>query len=266
MAFLKEPRLLIIAKANIHARVHRRVYLDYIGIKRFDASGNLVGEQRIVGLFTSTAYTRSAHSIPYLRRKIAGVEAARRLRSPAAIPARRWPTCWSIIRATNCSRSTRTRSIISRSPSCSSTSGRACACWRGATASTASCRCWCSCRANATTATSARSIGDYLSRAFIGRVSAFYPFFPEGPLVRVHFIIGRSGGHDARGRSRDAGARGRGDRAHVDRRAQRRAGAGQSAGQGARVVQPLSRCVLARLPGGLCAGGGGERHPRHRSA
>src|SRR5664279_4259192 len=75
MAFLKEPRLLIIAKANIHAHVHRRVYLDYVGIKRFDASGNLVGEQRIVGLFTSTAYTRAAHSIPYLRRKIAGVEA-----------------------------------------------------------------------------------------------------------------------------------------------------------------------------------------------
>ena len=75
MAFLREPRLLIIAKANIQARVHRRVYLDYVGIKRFDASGNLVGEQRIVGLFTSTAYTRSARSIPYLRRKIAGVEA-----------------------------------------------------------------------------------------------------------------------------------------------------------------------------------------------
>ena len=37
-------------------------------------------------------------------------------------------------------------------------------------------------------------IGDYLASAFIGRVSAFYPFFPEGPLVRVHFIIGRSGG------------------------------------------------------------------------
>ena len=74
MAFLKEPRPLIIAKANIHARVHRRVYLDYIGVKRFDAAGNLVGEFRIVGLFTSTAYTRAAHSIPYLRRKIAGVE------------------------------------------------------------------------------------------------------------------------------------------------------------------------------------------------
>ena len=37
-------------------------------------------------------------------------------------------------------------------------------------------------------------IGDYLASAYIGRVSAFYPFFPEGPLVRVHFIIGRAGG------------------------------------------------------------------------
>src|SRR5215510_8975880 len=74
MEFLQEPRPLIIAKANIHARVHRRVYLDYIGVKRFDASGNLVGEHRIVGLFTSTAYTRAARTIPYLRRKIAAVE------------------------------------------------------------------------------------------------------------------------------------------------------------------------------------------------
>src|SRR5262245_23475370 len=74
MAFLKEPRPLIVAKANIHSRVHRRAYLDYIGVKRFDAAGNLVGEHRIIGLFTSTAYTRSAHTIPYLRRKIAAVE------------------------------------------------------------------------------------------------------------------------------------------------------------------------------------------------
>ena len=28
-------------------------------------------------------------------------------------------------------------------------------------------------------------------RGLQGRVSAFYPFFPEGPLVRVHFIIAR---------------------------------------------------------------------------
>ncbi len=53
--------------------MHRRVYMDYVGLKRFDSAGKMVGEFRIVGLFTSTAYTRSARSIPYLRRKIDAV-------------------------------------------------------------------------------------------------------------------------------------------------------------------------------------------------
>src|SRR6185437_13220093 len=69
-AFFEEPKTLIVMKANVKSRVHRRVYLDYVGIKRFDAEGNPVGELRILGLFTSTAYTRSARSIPYLRRKV----------------------------------------------------------------------------------------------------------------------------------------------------------------------------------------------------
>ncbi len=34
-------------------------------------------------------------------------------------------------------------------------------------------------------------IGEYLAETYKGRLSAFYPFFPEGPLVRVHFIIAR---------------------------------------------------------------------------
>src|SRR5204863_387731 len=38
------------------------------------------------------------------------------------------------------------------------------------------------------------AIGTYLASAYKGRVSAFYPYFPEGPLVRVHFIIARLGG------------------------------------------------------------------------
>ena len=74
MAFLKEPKPLIITKANMRSLVHRRGYLDYVGVKRFDSGGQLIGELRIVGLFTSTAYTRPARSIPYLRRKIAAVE------------------------------------------------------------------------------------------------------------------------------------------------------------------------------------------------
>ena len=47
-----------------------------------------------------------------------------------------------------------------------------------------------------------KAIGDYLADAYNGHVSAFYPFFPEGPLVRVHFIIGRARRRRARSRSR----------------------------------------------------------------
>ena len=35
------------------------------------------------------------------------------------------------------------------------------------------------------------AIGNFLAETYKGRISAFHPFFPEGPLVRVHFIIGR---------------------------------------------------------------------------
>jgi glutamate dehydrogenase len=63
-AFLQEPKLLIVTKATVRSRVHRRVHLDYIGLKRFDGAGKLVGERRFCGLFTSSAYTRPARSIP----------------------------------------------------------------------------------------------------------------------------------------------------------------------------------------------------------
>jgi glutamate dehydrogenase len=68
-AFLEEPAPLIVAKANARSRVHRRVYMDYVGIKLRDAAGGLVGELRVVGLFSSAAYTRPVLSIPYLRQK-----------------------------------------------------------------------------------------------------------------------------------------------------------------------------------------------------
>jgi glutamate dehydrogenase len=72
-AFFNEPKVLLITKANERSRVHRHVFMDYIGVKRFDAAGKAVGEFRIVGLFTSTAYTGSTKSIPYLRRKVDAV-------------------------------------------------------------------------------------------------------------------------------------------------------------------------------------------------
>src|SRR4029079_3613629 len=45
-AFFDEPKTLIVTKANAKSRVHRRVYLDYIGVKRFDDDGNPSGEFR----------------------------------------------------------------------------------------------------------------------------------------------------------------------------------------------------------------------------
>ncbi|HEY0300800.1 MAG TPA: NAD-glutamate dehydrogenase domain-containing protein, partial [Rhizomicrobium sp.] len=72
-AFLTQPAPLIITKSNERSLVHRRVHMDYIGIKTFDADGALTGERRFVGLFTSSAYSRRPKDIPLLRRKVAHV-------------------------------------------------------------------------------------------------------------------------------------------------------------------------------------------------
>jgi glutamate dehydrogenase len=65
--------ILIIAKTNTKATVHRDAYTDYIGIKRFNAQGELTGERRFVGLYTSTAYHSSPRHIPFLRHKVAKI-------------------------------------------------------------------------------------------------------------------------------------------------------------------------------------------------
>ena len=64
------PVPLIITKANNRSTVHRPVYLDYIGVRRFDAKGRVLGEHRFLGLFTSAAYSRNPRQIPLLRRKV----------------------------------------------------------------------------------------------------------------------------------------------------------------------------------------------------
>ena len=55
--------------------MHRPGYLDYIAVKRFDNEGNVTGEDRFLGLFTSTAYSANPLDIPLLRRKVANVVA-----------------------------------------------------------------------------------------------------------------------------------------------------------------------------------------------
>ncbi len=64
------PDILIIAKTNTKSTVHRPAYTDYIGIKCFDEKGNIIGEHRIIGLFTSAAYNRNPKDIPGLCEKV----------------------------------------------------------------------------------------------------------------------------------------------------------------------------------------------------
>jgi glutamate dehydrogenase len=71
--FLTLPAPLIIAKSALRSPVHRRVHMDYVGVKTFDGKGRLSGERRFVGLFTSRAYSLLPANIPLLRRKIAAV-------------------------------------------------------------------------------------------------------------------------------------------------------------------------------------------------
>ncbi len=65
-----EGRPLLLTKANSRATVHRNAYLDYVSVRRFNAEGNVVGERRFLGLYTTLAYHETAREIPLLRGKV----------------------------------------------------------------------------------------------------------------------------------------------------------------------------------------------------
>ncbi|MGA8258936.1 MAG: NAD-glutamate dehydrogenase [Arenicellales bacterium] len=66
----REPRILTLTKGIARSTVHRPGYLDYVGIKRFDEEGNVVGEFRFMGLYTSRVYACEPYEIPVIRRKL----------------------------------------------------------------------------------------------------------------------------------------------------------------------------------------------------
>lgn len=192
-AFLAKPQALIITKANVKSRVHRRVHLDYVGVKLFKPDGRLDGELRILGLLTSNAYTGSALSIPYLRLKVARV--ARNIGfDPASYSGRALinvldayprdelfqidtgtlesfaldilqlterPRIRALARVDEFDRFVSLLVFIPK---------------------------------DRYDAQIRRRVGDFLARIYNGRVSAAYPAYPEGPLARTHYIIGRDEG------------------------------------------------------------------------
>jgi glutamate dehydrogenase len=192
-AFLQLPKALIITKASVRSRVHRREYLDYIGAKLFLPSGALWGELAIVGLFTQSAYTTPAFAVPYLRRKVDRV-VARAGFDPASHAGRaltdvlesyprdelfqidddtlftfalalmqlsEHPRVRALARP---DRFDRFVSVIVYVPK------------------------------ERYDSNIRRMVGRFLARLYGGRVSAAYPAYPEGPLARTHFIIGRDEG------------------------------------------------------------------------
>jgi glutamate dehydrogenase len=191
--FLNGPDFLIVTKANAKSVVHRRAYMDYVGVKRFDADGNVIGELRIVGLFTATAYTGSVMNIPLLRRKVEKVEeyfgfdpeshSGRTLHntlesyprddlfqidanllsrfSEQIMELGDRPRVRVLARIDRFDRFVSVIAYVPREEYNSNVREK---------------------------------MSDYLASAFDGHLSAYYPAFPEGAVARIHFIIGRAGG------------------------------------------------------------------------
>ncbi len=187
---LLNPNPLIIAKSNITSRIHRRVTMDYIGLKTYAKDGRLAGELRIVGLFTSKVYTETARQIPFVRHKIEhvvgesgfapGSHAAKALVnvletfprdelfqigeaqlkdwSRGIVDLELRPRVRVFARRDRFDRYVSVLVYAQRDRYSTSVRER---------------------------------IGQLLADAYQGAITAFTPFFPEGPLVRVHFVVTR---------------------------------------------------------------------------
>jgi glutamate dehydrogenase len=70
LEFARGKHPFVLAKANSRATVHRPAYLDYIGVRRFGLDGEVVGESRFLGLYTTAAHKERAREIPVVNGKI----------------------------------------------------------------------------------------------------------------------------------------------------------------------------------------------------
>jgi glutamate dehydrogenase len=72
----RAARAVLVTKANTRSMIHRGSYLDYVGVRTFDARGRVTGEHRFLGLWTSSAYQSSPRSIPLVKDKLNAVTSA----------------------------------------------------------------------------------------------------------------------------------------------------------------------------------------------
>ena len=202
VAFAKGKEPLLVTKANLRARVHRRVHMDYVGIKLFGPDGQARGELRVVGLYTAQALVAPHTDVPIIRKKIAEVmrrsgvdplgHAGRTLLGALdgyprdelfQIEARQLGEFAEAIAGLYDRPRVRVLPRIDRFDNFVSVLVYVP-------------------RDKYDGAVRAR-ITRYLAEAYDGRVSAFYPHFPEGELVRLHVIVGRNGGPTPRPERRE---------------------------------------------------------------
>lgn len=62
--------LLVLTQASAQSSVHRSVYPYYVGVKTFDAEGNVSGEHRFLGIFSTTALHEDVLDIPVIERRV----------------------------------------------------------------------------------------------------------------------------------------------------------------------------------------------------
>ncbi|MEO8927847.1 MAG: NAD-glutamate dehydrogenase, partial [Caulobacteraceae bacterium] len=186
---LETAEPVVVAKSNLRSRVHRRVYMDYIGVRRYGADGKPSGEVRFVGLLTARAYDEPARVTPLLRRKLARVLAAAGY-APGSHNALRlaniletYPrdelfqigedellaTALDILHLSD---RPKVKLFVRRDPFDRFFSVLLYIP-----------------RERYTTRLRQRA-GEILAKAYGGRVSAYYPSYSDAPLARVHFIIG----------------------------------------------------------------------------
>lgn len=67
------PHVITFSKSSARARVHRNAYSDYVVVKRFNAQGEVIGEARFLGLYTSAVYLMSPTEIPLIATKVTKV-------------------------------------------------------------------------------------------------------------------------------------------------------------------------------------------------
>ena len=188
-ARLENAEPLVVAKSNLRSRVHRRVYMDYVGVRRYGADGKPSGEVRFVGLFTAEAYDEPARDTPMLRRKLksvmarAGYAAGSHNALRLANILETYPrdelfqigvdellaTALGILHLSD---RPRVRLFARRDPFDRFVSILLFAP-----------------RERYDALLRARA-GAILAKAYDGRVSAYYPNFSDAPLARVHYIIG----------------------------------------------------------------------------